>query len=83
MTKHDTGEAVPTWNYVAVHAYGRVEFFDDADRLRGGRHAADRYAGVLGQSWAISDAPADFVKRGSRGLSVCDCKLHGSMARGR
>ncbi|MGY4430687.1 hypothetical protein ACVWWO_003164 [Bradyrhizobium sp. F1.13.1] len=20
VTKHDTGEAVPTWNYVAVHA---------------------------------------------------------------
>src|SRR5205085_7986026 len=34
VTKHERGEAVPTWNYVAVHAYGPVEFFDDADRLR-------------------------------------------------
>jgi transcriptional regulator len=29
----ETGKVVPTWNYVAVHAHGPVEFFDDADRL--------------------------------------------------
>ncbi|MBW5440715.1 FMN-binding negative transcriptional regulator, partial [Bradyrhizobium canariense] len=34
VTKHERGEAVPTWNYVAVHAYGPVEFFEDSDRLR-------------------------------------------------
>src|SRR5262245_34008390 len=32
-TKQATGKVVPTWNYVAVHAYGPVEFFEDADRL--------------------------------------------------
>ena len=32
-TKRETGKVVPTWNYVAVHAYGPVEFFEDADRL--------------------------------------------------
>ena len=32
-TKRETGKVVPTWNYVAVHAYGPVEFFDDPDRL--------------------------------------------------
>src|SRR5919205_3882685 len=26
-TKRETGEVVPTWNYVAVHAHGRVRFF--------------------------------------------------------
>src|SRR5262249_27694182 len=32
-TKRDTGKVVPTWNYLAVHVYGPVEFFEDADRL--------------------------------------------------
>ena len=32
-TKQETGKVVPTWNYVAVHAHGPVEFFHDADRL--------------------------------------------------
>ena len=33
VTKQETHKVVPTWNYVAVHAYGPVEFFDDPDRL--------------------------------------------------
>ena len=31
--KADHGKAVPTWNYLAVHAYGMAEVFDDAERL--------------------------------------------------
>ena len=32
-SKKEHGKVVPTWNYTAVHAYGVVEFFEDADRL--------------------------------------------------
>ena len=32
-TKQETGKVVPTWNYVAIHAYGTIEFFDDPARL--------------------------------------------------
>jgi hypothetical protein len=32
-SKQKRGMVVPTWNYVAIHAYGPAEFFDDADRL--------------------------------------------------
>ena len=32
-SKQEHQKAVPTWNYVAVHAYGPVEFFEDPDRL--------------------------------------------------
>jgi transcriptional regulator len=32
-TKRETGKVVPTWNYVAVHAYGPVEFFQESERL--------------------------------------------------
>lgn len=68
-TKQETGKVVPTWNYVAVHAYGPVEFFDDPDRLlevvtRLTRlHEADRP-----EPWAVSDAPARFVEAQLRGI---------------
>lgn len=32
-SKAEHGRVVPTWNYIAVHAHGDVEVFDDADRL--------------------------------------------------
>ena len=32
-SKQEHQKVVPTWNYVAVHAYGPLGFFEDADRL--------------------------------------------------
>jgi len=61
--KKDHGKVVPTWNYSAIHVYGRLEVFDDADRLIDvvtaltEHHEAPRAA-----PWAVSDAPADFVQ---------------------
>src|SRR3712207_5764487 len=34
-TKREHGKVGPTWNYVAVPAYGLAEFFEDPDRLPG------------------------------------------------
>lgn len=62
-TKRATGKVVPTWNYVAVHAYGALTWFEDAERLRKlvtrltETHEAPREA-----PWAVSDAPEDFVQ---------------------
>ncbi len=68
-TKQETHKVVPTWNYVAVHAYGPVEFFDDADRLL---DVITRLTDLHEQSrkdrWAVADAPADFVKAQLRGI---------------
>jgi transcriptional regulator len=33
-SKAETGKVVPTWNYLAVHATGTIEFFDDPAQLR-------------------------------------------------
>jgi transcriptional regulator len=62
QTKQETGRVVPTWNYVAVHAYGVLRLRDDPQFLRGHlesltrRHEADRP-----RPWNVSDAPADYV----------------------
>ena len=61
-SKAEHGKAVPTWNYLAVHAYGSAEVFDDAERLLAlvsrlsSKHEADRP-----QPWAVSDAPQDYI----------------------
>jgi transcriptional regulator len=68
-TKRRTGKVVPTWNYVAIHAYGTVEFFDDPDRLLAivteltQTHEAKREA-----PWAVSDAPSDFIRGQLKGI---------------
>jgi transcriptional regulator len=68
-TKQETGRVVPTWNYVAVHAYGPAEFFDDENQLYElvsrltNVHEANRP-----QPWAVTDAPPDFMKSQLKGI---------------
>ncbi|MFN3765420.1 MAG: FMN-binding negative transcriptional regulator [Aliihoeflea sp.] len=68
-SKHEHGKVVPTWNYVAVHAHGPVEFFEDAERLRDVvtrltlRHETARAA-----PWAVTDAPERFIDAQLRGI---------------
>jgi transcriptional regulator len=61
-TKQQTGKVVPTWNYLAIHAYGTISFFDDPEELRAhvGR-MTDTHEAPRAAPWAVSDAPAAFV----------------------
>lgn len=60
--KAEHGKVVPTWNYIAVHAYGQAEVFDDAERLLHlvGR-LSDQHEAGRPQPWALSDAPRDYI----------------------
>ena len=61
-TKAETGRVVPTWNYVAVHAYGALEFFDDATRLHDiVTRLTDLHEAERAEPWRVTDAPAPFV----------------------
>jgi transcriptional regulator len=63
-TKQQNSKVVPTWNYLAIHVYGTLSFFDDPSALRDhvgkmtDTHEASRSA-----PWAVSDAPADYVEK--------------------
>jgi transcriptional regulator len=60
--KSEHGKVVPTWNYVAVHAYGTAEVFTDADRLLTLVSAlTDRHEAGRAQPWKVADAPADYI----------------------
>jgi transcriptional regulator len=53
---------VPTWNYVAVHAYGRLELIDDETAVfELLRRTVDLYEANQPQPWRLEDQPADFI----------------------
>ena len=68
-SKREHGKVVPTWNYVAVHAYGPVEFFEDADRLLAVvTRLTDLHEGSRAEPWAVADAPDAFVRAQLRAI---------------
>jgi transcriptional regulator len=47
---------VPTWNYAAVHVYGRIEVVEDADRLHDLVGAmVEEYERVLPKPWSLGE----------------------------
>jgi len=68
-TKRATGKVVPTWNYVAVHAYGALRFIDDHEHAR--EHLArltDTHEAGRPEPWKITDAPQEFLQGMLRGI---------------
>lgn len=68
-TKAATGKVVPTWNYAAVHVYGRARLMQDQETLRA--HVAelsDQQERSQDQPWALADAPEDYVGVMLRGI---------------
>ena len=61
-SKQEHGRVVPTWNYVAVHAYGRLQIHEDPDWLRNlVTRLTVTHEARFEQPWQVSDAPADYV----------------------
>lgn len=60
--KAEHGKVVPTWNYIAVHAYGQAEVFDDPERLlRLVSRLSDRHEAGRAQPWSVDEAPRDYL----------------------
>ncbi len=81
--KQEHGKVVPTWNYVAIHAYGRLVAFDDpALLLDVVTRLTDRHESLRAAPWAVSDAPGDFVQgmlRGIVGIRLPIARLEGKV----
>lgn len=75
-TKRETGKVVPTWNYVAVHAYGPVEFYTDPGRLLAlVTRLTRRHEDGRATPWAVSDAPEDFIRAQLKGIVGCTLRI--------
>lgn len=68
-SKREHGKVVPTWNYVAVHAWGPAEIFDDPARLLDVvTRLTDHHERPRATPWAMSDAPEGYVAAQLRGI---------------
>ncbi len=61
-SKKEHGKVVPTYNYVAVHAHGRMTIHEDAKWLRGllGR-LIKRFEASQPAPWTMGDAPQEYI----------------------
>jgi transcriptional regulator len=68
-TKQIDGKVVPTWNYIAVHAYGPVEFFHETDRLLDVvTRLTNQHEQPRAHPWAVSDAPPAYIQAHMKGI---------------
>lgn len=80
-TKRETGKVVPTWNYVAIHAYGTLRFITDKPGLLDiVTRLTNLHEGKRAAPWAVTDAPDDFVQimlNGIVGFELTISRLQG------
>ena len=61
-SKAETGKAVPTWNYITMHARGRIRWIQDADWLRAHVTAlSNAHESPRPEPWKVGDAPESFI----------------------
>ena len=75
-TWYATEKSVPTWNYEAVHAYGRPKVMEDPDAV------VARLASLTGQyegngagAWSPKALPADFVAAQLKGIVAFEMRI--------
>ena len=80
-TKQATGEVVPTYNYIVVHAYGRLQIIDDPRWLRGlVTRLTEGFEAARAQPWHVTDAPDGFIENqlgAIVGIEIVISKLFG------
>ena len=68
-SKREHGKVVPTWNYIAVHAYGPLKLIDDADWLRRlVTRLTDLHESFSAVPWKVTDAPDAFIDQMLKGI---------------
>lgn len=68
-SKAEHGRVVPTWNYSAVHATGRVTVHDDPDWLRDAvTRLTDLHEHDRVRPWSVTDAPEVYVTKQLRAI---------------
>jgi transcriptional regulator len=80
-SKAETGKAVPTWNYMTVHARGRIRLIEDPAWLRAHAGAlSDVHETGRPAPWHLDDAPAGFIDgllRAIVGFEITVTRLEG------
>ena len=74
--KRETGRVVPTWNYAAIHAYGRITFFEDAERLRTVvTELTKKHEASFPAPWQVTDAPVTYIDSQLKAIVGFECQI--------
>ena len=74
--KAEHGRVVPTWNYVAVHAFGTAVLHDDPEFLLPHLEALTaRHEAARSMGWKVTDAPADFIAQQARAIVGLEIRI--------
>ncbi|MDV2684359.1 FMN-binding negative transcriptional regulator [Alkalihalophilus lindianensis] len=65
---YETNKAVPTWNYVTVHVYGKVELVEDEKELMDSLHEMVLNYETPNSSYRLQDVDAEFITGMSKGI---------------
>ena len=61
-SKAEAGKAVPTWNYITVHAKGQIRWIQDTHWLRAHVTAlSNAHESPRPDPWQVSDAPESYI----------------------
>ena len=75
-SKAETGEVVPTWNYIAVHAHGNIRIIDDRDWLLSQvDKLTQHHESAFPRPWSLSDAPASYVEKMLKSIVGLEFKI--------
>ncbi|MFC5528307.1 FMN-binding negative transcriptional regulator [Cohnella yongneupensis] len=72
---YETNQSVPTWNYVAVHAYGRIEIIEDLnDVVRSLEKLVAKYEDPS-STYKLDQTNKSFIEGLSRGIVAFKMKV--------
>ncbi len=72
---YETNQSVPTWNYVAVHAYGRIELIEDGQEvMRSLKRLVEKYE-QPNSSYKLDETNREFTEKLSRGIVAFRMKI--------
>ena len=64
-----SGKVVPTFNYIAVHAYGHIKVIEEPQALRKILHQlTHHFESTRASPWQLDDAPPDYIERLMRAI---------------
>ena len=67
-----TGQVVPTWNYLTVHAYGTLSVHDDPEWVA---DVVRRLTAAHERAYRVEDVPADYLERMLRAIVGIEVRL--------
>jgi transcriptional regulator len=76
-TWYSTSPAVPTWNYAAVHVYGKPRAREEGDFTAAAlRDLVARHEGSRAKPWRMEDLASDFYEKLARAIVAFEMPIH-------